>query len=186
MKQNFTQLAFTESVKKQQEIHGTRNIYSRLESKLDASNLGKKEIEFIQTRDSFYISTVGENGWPYVQHRGGEKGFAKVIDNTTIVFADFSGNGQYISSGNLHSSNKTMLIMLNYPSQQRLKIWAESSIVELNTETELETLLEVNSNTAHVERLIKIKVRAFDWNCSKHITPRYTEDEISRMQQGII
>jgi len=186
MKKNFTQLAFTNSVKKQQEKHGTRNSYSRLESRLEAFELGNKEIDFILSRDSFYLSTVGENGWPYVQHRGGEKGFVNVIDNTTLVFPDFSGNGQYISTGNLHEWSKTMLIMLNYPTRQRLKIWAEASIVEKGFDTELEARLKIENNPSNVERLILLKVQAYDWNCSKHITPRYTEDEMNRMQQGII
>lgn len=186
MNKNFTQLAFSKSVKKQQEKYGTRTSYSRMESRLNAFELGLKEIEFIQSRDSFYISTVGENGWPYVQHRGGPKGFVYVLNKTSLVFADFRGNGQYISSGNLHSSNKTMLILMNYPSQQRLKIWAESSIIERESDSDLETLLKAKNSTTPVERFIKLKVQAFDWNCSQHITPRYTEDEISRMQHGVL
>jgi len=126
------------------------------------------------------MATVGENGWPYVQFRGGPKGFLKVIDNTTIGYADFRGNRQYISVGNINSSRKSALILMDYPSQQRLKIWAGSEVTYAEDNSELLRDLEISEYNAHVERLIIFKIQAFDWNCPQHITPRYTSEEISK------
>ena len=123
---------------------------------------------------------MGENAWPYVQFRGGPKGFLKVIDNTTIGYADFRGNRQYISVGNINSSRKSALILMDYPSQQRLKIWAESEVIYAEDNSELLRDLEISEYNAHVERLIIFKIQAFDWNCPQHITPRYTSEEISK------
>ncbi len=186
MKKNFTSFAFTESVKKQQQKFGTRRSYARMENSADRYALSEREIEFIQDRDSFYMATIGENGWPYVQHRGGAKGFMNVINETTLAYADFRGNGQYISTGNIQASNKTSIIMMNYPRQQRLKIWAESNIIESGKDAALEALLNIQNSSSKVEQIVMLEIMAFDWNCPQHITPRYTEDEISRMQQGIL
>jgi len=180
MNKNFTKFAFTESVKKVQEKYGTRKSYARMEESGDQYVLTNREILFIQSRDSFYMATVGENGWPYVQFRGGPKGFLKVIDNTTIGYADFRGNRQYISVGNINSSRKSALILMDYPSQQRLKIWAESEVIYAEDNSELLRDLEISEYNAHVERLIIFKIQAFDWNCPQHITPRYTSEEISK------
>ncbi len=179
MSQNFTNFTFTESVKKAQEHYGSRRTYSRMESSGDRYLLTEREITFIQSRDSFYMATVGESGWPYVQHRGGPRGFLKVIDNTTIGFVDFRGNMQYISAGNMNSSRKTSLFLMDYPSQQRLKIWAESEVIDANQDSELLQTLEIPGYKAHVERLIILKIQAYDWNCPQHITPRYTTEEIA-------
>lgn len=179
MNKNFTKFAFTESVKKVQEKYGTRKSYARMEESGDQDVLTNREILFIQSRDSFYMATVGENSWPYVQFRGGPKGFLKVIDNTTIGYADFRGNRQYISVGNINSSRKSALILMDYPSQQRLKIWAESEVIYVEDDSELLKDLEVSEYNAHVERLIIFKIQAYDWNCPQHITPRYTAEEIS-------
>ena len=186
MNKNFTHIAFTNSVKNQQEKYGTRNAYSRMEKSVGSNLLSPQETNFIQERDSFYMATVSENGWPYVQHRGGPKGFVTVINNTTLAYADFRGNGQYISTGNINDSNKTSIIMMNYPSRQRLKIWAESDIIDSGENTELEDKLNVNSTSAKIERVVLLNIKAFDWNCPQHITPRYTEDEISQMRHGIL
>jgi len=130
MKQNFTKFAFTDSVKKAQKHYGTRRSYARMEASGDRYVITDREAAFIQSRDGFYMATVGENGWPYVQFRGGPKGFLNRIDATTIGYADFRGNGQYISTGNMQAGNKVALILMDYPSRQRLKIWAEASIIE--------------------------------------------------------
>jgi len=179
MNKNFTKLAFTDSVKKVQEKYGTRKSYARMEDGGDQHELTQREIQYIQSRDSFYMATVGENGWPYVQFRGGPKGFLKIMDNTTLGYADFRGNRQYISVGNINSSNKAALILMDYPSQQRLKIWAESEVIYVEDDSELLKDLEVSAYNAHVERLIIFKIQAYDWNCPQHITPRYTAEEIS-------
>ena len=178
MNKNFTRHAFTDSVKRAQERYGTRNAYARMEKSADRYRLTAREASFIQARDSFYMATVGENGWPYVQFRGGEKGFLRVIDDTTIGYADFRGNGQYISTGNIEANRKTALILMDYPNRQRLKIWAEASIAEATDDPERLEQLEVAGYAGQIERLVVLKVEAFDWNCPRHITPRYTIEEI--------
>ncbi len=130
MNQNFTKFSFTDSVKKAQEQYGSRKSYARMEASGDQYVLTDREIPFIQSRDSFYMATVGENGWPYVQYRGGPRGFLKVIDKTTLGYADFRGNMQYISVGNMNSSRKASLFFMDYPAQKRLKIWAESEVID--------------------------------------------------------
>jgi len=186
MKMTFTEIAFTESVRKEQEKYGARNAYARMEQNAKSKSLSEKEIAFIESRDSFYMATISENNWPYVQHRGGVKGFLTVLDSTRFAYADFRGNGQYISSGNLRANNKTSIIMMDYPSQQRLKVWAETSIMDVGTNQALEARLKIQDYSVAVERIIQFTILAFDWNCPRYITPRYTEDEIIRMQQGIL
>ncbi len=179
MNQNFTQFAFTDSVKAVQEQFGSRQAYARMETSGDRYVLTSKEISFIESRDSFYMATVGDNGWPYVQYRGGPKGFLRVIDPTTLGYADFRGNMQYISVGNINSSGKTSLFLMDYPSQKRLKIWAESEVIDTEQDEERLQNLKMPDYKAHIERLILFKIQAFDWNCPQHITPRYTTEEIA-------
>ncbi len=179
MNQNFTKLAFTDSVKKIQEQYGSRKSYARIEISGDKYVLTDREIPFIKSRDSFYMATVGENGWPYVQYRGGAIGFLKVINNTTLVYADFRGNMQYISAGNINSNSRASLFLIDYPSRQRLKIWAESKVVEADDDQELLKKLIVADYEAKIERMIIFNILAYDWNCSQHITPRYTTEEIA-------
>lgn len=178
MSKNFTKIAFTESVKKVQTEFGSRSSYARMEKMGDKYILSGAEKRFIQARDGFYISTVGENGWPYVQFRGGPKGFLKVIDDTTLGMADFRGNKQYISVGNINSNKKAALFLMDYPNQTRLKIWTESEIVNPKEHPDLIEKLTLPDYDAYVERLIIFKVQAFDWNCQQHITPKYTAEEI--------
>jgi len=178
MGQNYTQLAFTKSVKQAQEKYGSREIYKKMEEfGPDQSKLYLREIEFVKHRDSFYMATVGENGWPYVQFRGGPKGFLKVIDQDKLGYVDFKGNLQYISTGNINSSKKAALILLDYPTRRRLKIWAESEILNPKDHPDLLEKLSIGDYKATIERLVIFNVRAFDWNCPQHITPRYTVEE---------
>ena len=179
MNQNFTKLAFTDSVKKIQEQYGSRKSYARMELSGDKYILTGKEIPFIKSRDSFYMATVGETGWPYVQFRGGPKGFLKVIDNTTLGYADFRGNMQYISAGNINTNHKASLFLIDYPSRQRLKIWAESKVIEADDDPQLLKKLIDSDYEARIERMIIFNILAYDWNCSQHITPRYTTEEIT-------
>jgi predicted pyridoxine 5'-phosphate oxidase superfamily flavin-nucleotide-binding protein len=180
MNRNFTQLAFTDSVKKVQEEYGSRRSYERMESG-EKYILTNREIPFIESRDGFYMATVGENGWPYVQFRGGEKGFLKVLDNETLGYADFRGNMQYISVGNINSTRKVSLFLMDYPSRQRLKIWAESEVVSASENPEMLAKLEVPDYEAIIERLIIFKIQGYDWNCPQHITPRFTIKEIEAL-----
>ena len=184
MTENFTELAFTDSVKALQEKYGTRAAYSRMERGGKFRNqLTWQEKGFIQNRDSFYISSAGKNGWPYMQFRGGPKGFLKAIDENTLAFADFRGNGQYISTGNFNDNNKTMLFLMDYPNKKRLKIWAETEVLDAADHPELAEQLIQPNYEATVERIIVFKVHAFDWNCPQHIIPRYTQEEI---QNGMV
>ena len=181
MNRNFTRFAFTESVKKAQQRYGTRDAYARMEKAGDRYVLTDKEVAFIRSRDSFYMSTVGENGWPYVQFRGGPGGFLKVIDDVTLGYADFRGNGQYISTGNIQENHKAALILMDYPSRKRLKIWAEVTIIEAEQDVGLAQQLTMPDYEARIERLVLLTVQAWDWNCPQHITPRYTLDEIKTL-----
>ena len=180
MNQNFTKFAFTKSVKAAQEQYGSRKAYARIEESGDRYVLTETEIPFIESRDSFYIATVGENGWPYVQFRGGPKGFLKILDNTTLGIADFRGNRQYISIGNINSNKKASLFLIDYPSKRRLKIWAAAEVLDKNSFPELLEKLSIPDYEDIIERLIVFNVQAYDWNCQQHITPRFTEEEIKQ------
>jgi hypothetical protein len=179
MTDNFTELAFTESVKTQQEKYGTRTAYVRMEQGGKFRNqLTWQEKKHIEDRDGFYLSSVGENGWPYIQFRGGPQGFLKVTGDNTLAFADFRGNGQYISTGNFNVNRKTVLFIMDYTKKQRLKIWAEAEVLDPEDHPDLAEQLVMPDYKATVERIIVFTVHAFDWNCPQHITPRYTQDEI--------
>jgi len=176
---NFGSLVFTPVVKALQEKYGSRRQYARMEeggASLD--RLGPDESEFIAGRDSFYMATLGATGWPYVQHRGGSKGFLKVIDEQTIAFADFRGNKQYISAGNISTDNRVALIMVDYPRQARLKILGRAEIFEGDAARPWIEQLREPGAKAVIERVYVIRVEAFDWNCPQHITPRFTEEQI--------
>jgi uncharacterized protein len=171
---NFGDLAFTPAVKATQERLGSRQTYARLEGRTTRTQIGPEEAAFIAARDSFYLASVGENGWPYIQYRGGPKGFLRMLDAATIGFADFRGNRQYISTGNVLSTGKTCLFLMDYPSQERLKIWAEAEISD--DPAVLEQLGHVDYD-AKIERGFLFHVLAFDWNCQQHIVQRYTPKE---------
>lgn len=181
MARNFAEIAFTESVKAQQEKYGSRRSYARMEAHARGNELSEAEAEFIAERDSFYLATVGESGFPYVQFRGGPKGFLKVLDARTLVYADFRGNRQYISVGNLTRNDKAALILMDYARRQRLKVYARIEVIEAQDKPELIAQLQDASYDAHVERALLLHVEAFDWNCPQHITPRYTIEEIREL-----
>lgn len=185
MARAFAKIAFTSKVQAAQTRMGSREAYRAAELGADEIvELSPDEIEFIKARDSFYQSTVGENGWPYVQHRGGPTGFLKVLDAQTIGYADFSGNRQYISVGNLDGDNRVSLILMDYPRQLRLKIWGRARLIDESTEPELLARIESPDYRARVERGVVITVEAFDWNCPKYITPRFTEQEAKKLFNG--
>ena len=178
MPNRYADLAFTPAIKAIQEKLGSRKTYERVEQAGHSNNrLGPAETEFISARDSFYIASVSETGWPYVQFRGGPPGFLKVIDDSTVGFADFRGNRQYISVGNISRDGRVSLILMDYPSRTRLKIMGRVEALEGGDSKQLiETLRPLNK--AVVERAMVIYLEAFDWNCPQHITPRYTKEEI--------
>ncbi|HQR33495.1 MAG TPA: pyridoxamine 5'-phosphate oxidase family protein [Blastocatellia bacterium] len=181
MAKNFAEIAFTESVKLQQQKYGSRRSYARMEQMARGNEITENEAEFIAQRDGFYLSTVGESGYPYVQFRGGPKGFLKVLDAKTLAYADFRGNMQYISVGNLIRNDKAALILMDYANRQRLKIYARIEVVEAKDAPELIAQLQDTSYEAQVERAMLLHVEAFDWNCPQHITQRFTVEEIREL-----
>lgn len=178
MAKNFAAIAFSESVKALQEKHGSRKNYERMEKLQVIDGLSENEIAFIEDRDSFYMATIGEKNFPYIQHRGGPKGFLKVLNNKRLGFIDFTGNKQYISVGNLETNNNVALIMVDYPARARLKIFAKATIVELDDNPELLAKLDLSEYKFRPERMMILDIEAYDWNCPQHITPRYTVSEI--------
>jgi uncharacterized protein len=183
----FATIAFTDSVKAAQSRYGSRENNQRFEMSDDPRNqLGEFETEFIQARDSFYMATISENGWPYVQHRGGPAGFIKVLDDRTIGFADFKGNRQYLSVGNLNANARISMILMDYPNRRRLKLWGTTRIIHADDEPELITRLEMPDYKARVERGIVITIEAIEWNCPQHITPRYSEAEVDHVLQPLL
>lgn len=187
MSRAFSDITFTPSVKATQEQYGTREGNRNFELADDPRNeLTETEIQFIQARDSFYQATVAENGWPYVQHRGGPIGFLKVLDARTIGFADFRGNRQYLSVGNINADERISMILMDYPRRRRLKLWGRARIVHESAQPEIIAALEDPAYRARIERAIVITIEAFDWNCPQHITPRFSEDEIRAYAEPII
>lgn len=176
---NYSTLAFTDPVKKLQEHYGSRSAYARQERFAYLDGLSDQETSFIAQSDSFYMASIGENGFPYVQHRGGPKGFVKVMDKDTLGFVDFAGNRQYISVGNIMTHPQVSLIMVDYPRRARLKIYAKARIAELSEEPSLFNLLDPADYPHRPERMMVLAVSAYDWNCPQHITPRYTAEEIA-------
>lgn len=178
MGHRFAALAFTDSVREVQDTLGSRAAYAVLEKGEDFNHvLTGREAAFIAARDSFYMASVSETGWPYVQHRGGPAGFVRVLDERTIGFADFRGNRQYVSVGNLRKDDRVALIFMDYPNRARLKVLGRVRLVG-GGEAEPLARLQVPGYRAKVERGFVIRIEAFDWNCSQHITPRYTEAEL--------
>jgi predicted pyridoxine 5'-phosphate oxidase superfamily flavin-nucleotide-binding protein len=179
MGRNFGSLVFTPVVKALQEKYGSRRQYAQMErAGVSPDRLGPDESAFIAERDSFYMATIGSTGWPYVQHRGGPKGFLKVIDGTRVAFADFRGNKQYISTGNVATDNRVAIIMVDYPRQARLKLLGHVEIFESDQASEWIERLRDPSYKAVIERVYVVEVEAFDWNCPQHITPRFTAEQI--------
>lgn len=178
MAKNYATLAFTDSVKALQELHGSRRTYARVAESRHNNGLSEQEIGFISERDSFYLSSIGENGYPYIQHRGGPAGFIKVLDANTLGIVDFEGNKQYITVGNLQTHPQVSLIMVDYPRQARLKLYADARVVELKDDPTLFQQLDPKDYPHRPERMILFDIQAYDWNCPQHITPRYTLGEI--------
>ena len=183
MGRRFAELAFTPLVKEQQQLHGSRHLYERVEHSPDPGDrLGPDEQALIRTRDGFYMASVSETGWPYIQFRGGSPGFLHVVDDQTVGFADLRGNRQYISTANLQHDDRVALFLMDYPAQSRLKILGHVRILEGDAEAEeLIEKLRVPEEKTPPERAVLIHVEGFDWNCPQHITPRYTEAELTEI-----
>lgn len=181
MARAFADITFTESVKAAQVRYGSREQNRHFEQADDVRNtIGERERQFIETRDSFYQATLGENGWPYVQHRGGPAGFLTVLNERTFGYADFRGNLQYISVGNINNDDRVSLILMDYLNRRRLKIWGHARIIHSHDDPELLELIQKPGYNAKVERGVLIQVAALEWNCPQHITQRFTEAEVKQ------
>jgi hypothetical protein len=184
MSRKFTQIAFTPAVKSAQEQRGSREIYARFEQTGTSNDTITPEIEeFIAQLDGFYLGTVSSNGYPYIQFRGGKAGFLKALDNKTLGFADFKGNIQYITVGNLTENDKAFLFLMDYRHRKRLKIWGRAKYVEGNQE--LIERLQVPGYEAEIERVILFDVEAWNWNCPQHIPIRYSDSEVEVLKARI-
>jgi len=171
-----------------QESNGSADAYAKFLSPEEdrTSQLTERETDFIAGRDGFYQATVSETGWPYVQFRGGPVGFLKPIDDQTIAYAEFRGNPQYISTGNLVGDDRVSLILMDYPNQRRLKIWGRARLVDAANDPELIGRLHDSSYKAKPERAVVIAIEAFDWNCPQHIPQRFTLEEMAALNDGAI
>jgi predicted pyridoxine 5'-phosphate oxidase superfamily flavin-nucleotide-binding protein len=178
MARNYPEIAFSDAAKELQKKYGSRNSYSRMEKFSEINGLTDGEFSFIENQNSFYLSSIGSNGFPYIQHRGGPKGFLKVLDSKRVGFIDFTGNKQYVSVGNIATNAKVSLIMIDYPRKARLKIYATAEVVELDENPGLYDSLDLNEYKFKPERMLVLHIEAYDWNCPQHITPRYTVDEV--------
>ena len=185
MGQIFARTMFSDAAKRLQRRYGSAAAYEKMAERGEVDDaLGEFEQEFIAGRDSFYLASVTEDGWPYIQHRGGPAGFLKVLDGRRVGFADFAGNKQYITAGNLATNDRVALFLMDYPHRARLKLIGHARVVEMGTDPELESKVRMPGYRAAVERIMVIDVTAYDWNCSQHITPRWTEAELQVERLG--
>ncbi len=176
MNQYISDIAFTPAVKVQQQLRGSRHAYARMESGPGWRNSITPDLaEFVAARDSFYLATSSAEGQPYIQHRGGPAGFLKVIDARTLAFADYSGNRQYVTVGNLSENDRAFIFLMDYASRKRVKLWGRARAVE-NDASLLERVRDPEYKVK-VERVIVFDIEAWDINCDKHITQRYTAEE---------
>jgi uncharacterized protein len=182
MREYISDIAFTDTVKQIQKEKGSRSIYANVEQQGSWEYTVNSFLRnFIAERDSFYIATVNSEGYPYIQHRGGPKGFLKVIDHQTLGFADFNGNRQYLSYGNLKDNNKVSLFLMDYPNKARIKIWGTAETRE--DDSELIEKLSTSVDRKNTEHAFLIHIEAWDRNCPKYITPRYTQEELERLKK---
>jgi len=178
-------VAFTDTVKAIQDRKGSRKGYARMEDKGGwADRVTGDLATFIAARDSFYLATANADGQPYIQHRGGKPGFLKVLDDKTLAFADFSGNRQYVTEGNLEDNPKAFLFLMDYPNRRRIKIWGTARMVE-DDPALIARLADADYTEGTPERAVVFEIAAWDVNCPQHITPRFTEADIARAVQPL-
>jgi predicted pyridoxine 5'-phosphate oxidase superfamily flavin-nucleotide-binding protein len=178
MAYDFLDMLSTPSVKAAQAANGSAGLWSDFKGHRAFTRFTEAEGAFIAARDSFYMATIAENGWPYVQHRGGPPGFLRVLDERTLGFADFRGNRQYISLGNLGANDRAALILMDYPGRRRLKILGHIELRDVTNDAALAEKLAMPGYKAKAERAMILHLEAFDWNCPQHITPRFSEAEL--------
>ena len=179
MPYDYLDLASTPAVRAAQEANGSGEFWASFQGERRSDRLTRGAAAFIAARDSLYMATVSESGWPYVQHRGGPPGFIRILDETTLAIPDFRGNRQYISTGNLAANDRAALILMDYPNRRRLKIYAHVEARDLKADPELAAKLMLSDTRTKVERGLIIHLAALDWNCPQHITPRFREAELA-------
>ena len=179
MPYGFLDIAATPSVRAAQAANGSPDFTAPDGPDRRFDRFTEAEAAFIAACDSFYMASVGETGWPYVQHRGGPPGFLRVLDERTLGFADFRGNRQYISLGNLAANDRACLFLMDYPRRARLKIYARVEAREVGADPDLDAKLATPGYRGRAERLFVLRLEAFDWNCQQHIVPRFTEAQIA-------
>lgn len=179
MAYGFLDIAITPGVRDAQAEMGADHLWRGFAGDRDFDRFTENEVAFIAERDTFYIASVSESGWPYVQHRGGPPGFLKVIDDRTLAFADYRGNRQYISTGNFRANDRASLILMDYSRRARLKIYAHVEKLALDADPDLAGRIADADYRGKPERIFRLRLQAFDWNCPQHITPRFTETEIA-------
>jgi predicted pyridoxine 5'-phosphate oxidase superfamily flavin-nucleotide-binding protein len=179
MAYGFLDIASTPGVRAAREANGSGEYWANFHGDRAFDRFTPAEAAFIAERDSFYMATVSENGWPYVQHRGGPPGFIRILDEKTLAIPDFRGNRQYISTGNLATDDRAALILVDYPNRRRLKLYAHVEARDLAADSGLATELALPGYRAKVERGLIIHLAAFDWNCPQHIIPRFSEAELA-------
>ena len=180
MSYGFLDIAVTPSVRAAQAEMGAEYVWQDFKGHREFDRFTDNEAAFIADRDSFYIATVSETGWPYMQHRGGPPGFLKLVDDRTLAFADYRGNRQYISVGNVASDDRACLFLMDYTHRARLKIYVHVEVVALDADPVLTRLVTIPDYRAKIERIFRLRLEAFDWNCPQHITPRFTEAEVAQ------
>ena len=191
MSRHYDAIAFTDAVSDIQQRYGSRTFYDRRRARgqtkgaTGGDELTHDERAYLSECDSFYLSTVSETGWPYVQFRGGPPGFLRVIDEHTIGWADFRGNLQYVSMGNLVHNDRMAMIVMDYPNRQRLKIYGRARVAYQEEEPDLVANLTLPEYDAVVQRAVIVSVEAHDWNCQQHITPRYSAAELEPVLAGL-
>ena len=175
----YLRVTMTESVRRaQQRYYGHAATIADVPGR---DPLGDAEIRFIAARDSFYLGSVGETGWPYVQHRGGAVGFLNVLDPATLAFVDYRGNRQLISTGNLLANDRVALFLMDYKNRERLKILGYARVEDVREHSALAVRLAQGEKPAKAERIVIIDVVSYDWNCPQHITPRYSTEEVETL-----
>ncbi len=183
MARKYLHMTMTESVRRaQQQFYGHAATITDVPER---DPLSDAEAQFIADRDSFYLGSVSETGWPYVQHRGGPKGFLKVLDPATLAFADYRGNRQLISTGNLQADDRVALFLMDYKNRERLKILGHARIEDVRDHSALAKRLAQGDRLGKPERIVIIDVVSYDWNCPKYITPRYSIDEVEELVAGL-
>ncbi len=186
MPTSFAAIAFTPSVQALQRKHGSRTQHARMQAHASENPLTAREREFLEQADSFYLATVSETGWPYVQHRGGPRGFVRVQSPSQIAFADFRGNLQYISAGNVARDDRVSLIVVDYAGRRRLKLLGHLRFVDVaDADATLVAAVALPGYRATVERIAIVDLVAFDWNCKQHITQRFSIDQVDAITRPL-